>query len=83
MKLHNKDLYCTHKDANTVRGLILALETMEELMDPNVEPILASEDALVTFDCTDEEVPFESEEGELLVSLGFHVNDDGYWSYTV
>lgn len=82
MTKEQDNLYMSHPKHKSVAGFRLALDVFAKYLQTGEEQTFFCEAAHDVFfvHVNNEELPEDSEDGKLLISLGWHVEEDA-WSY--
>lgn len=74
-------LYMTDPRAKTIEGFIAALEIFMKYMDKSESNFFTASHDVITGPSIDETCSEDSEDGKMLIKLGWHLEEDEWWSY--
>jgi hypothetical protein len=79
--MNEDEIYMTDPRAKTIEGFIAALEIFLKYMDKTESSFLHASHDLITGPSIEETCVEDSENGKILLKLGWHVEEGEYWAY--
>ncbi|MFA7238971.1 MAG: hypothetical protein WC091_02590 [Sulfuricellaceae bacterium] len=78
------DTYLTHPEARTLRGMLLAIDIFARNLPAGLDTKYGwyTGHEILFGPCDDSQIPKNSEDGKLLTTLGWHIDDDSWAMFT-